>query len=94
MVTVEDSQGGLTEYCKKQDIEREILQNNKKKNKAIPPSPLYKKPLTQNFGFKWLTYFAKTVLAGAYEPGQDIPEAEANLLAALAYPEDINRMTT
>jgi hypothetical protein len=52
MVTVEDSQGGLTEYCKKQDIEREILQNNKKKNKAIPPSPLYKKPLTQNFGFK------------------------------------------
>jgi hypothetical protein len=38
MVTVEDSQGGLTEYCKKQDIEREILQNNKKLgNPTIAP---------------------------------------------------------
>jgi len=42
MVTVEDSQGGLTEYCKKQDIEREILQNNKKKIRQSHHRPFTK----------------------------------------------------
>jgi len=34
------------------------------------------------------------VLTGAYKPGPDIPEAEANLLATLAYPDNISRTKT
>jgi len=83
LVTEENSNGSITEHTSKASIERAILQNNLSKFKQSHHRPFYKHPLVRDFQFKGTTMAASAVLAGSYDPPQDIPLAERALLQAL-----------
>jgi hypothetical protein len=89
MVTVKNTNGSMSEFVKKQDIEQAILQSNYNKFCQSHHKPFYKFPLVNDFGFKGTTMAANSLLAGVYESGHPPPQAEADFLQALSMPETV-----
>jgi hypothetical protein len=92
MVTVENTNGSISEFVKKQDIEQANLRTNHNKFCQSHHKPFYQFPLANDFRFKGTTMAANSVLAGVYESNHPLPQAEADFLQALSMPETVKRL--
>jgi hypothetical protein len=94
MATIKLPEGGCKDITDKSEIEEAIMNSNEAKFRQSHHRPFFHDPLKREFGFKGLTPQASRVLAGVYECNETIPEAEQQLLEALAMPSTIRTSGT
>jgi hypothetical protein len=66
IVTVKAPDGTLTEITDKREMEKAIIDSNKKKFRQSFHTPFYKYPYNKLFGYNGLTHSAQKVLDGTF----------------------------
>jgi len=97
MVTTVDSMGNEVDLTDQYEIEKAILENNKKKFTQSTHTPFYLPPLRDEFGFNGLTSAAQTTSAVIYESNYDIDARILDVIAQWKMPEvvrDLGPLTT
>jgi len=92
VVTTTNANGEKVELTNKQDIEAAILASNQRKFSQSVHTPFYQPPLRDSFGFKGLSTAAQSVLAGVYDPPNELSSYIVDMLSQWEKPEQIRSL--
>jgi hypothetical protein len=92
MVSVPNGPNAWVDVTCKEAIEQAILCNNEAKFKQSFHTPFYQPPLVHDFGFKGLSPFATMVLAGCYDPPENLDPYTAGFIQELKMTQAIKEL--
>jgi len=92
LVSFTDVNGQKHELMEKIEIERAILDSNKKKFSQSTHTPFYQTPLKEEFGFKGLTQASQATLAGVYDSNSDIDPNILDVIAQWQIPQEVRQL--
>jgi len=92
VVTITNANGEKVELTDKRDIEAAILASNQSKFSQSFHTLFYQSPLRESFGFKGLSTSAQSVLAGVYDPPDELSSYIVDMFFQWENPEGIRSL--